>query len=589
MWGHLSSLASYVRKHAQRVGLGAGIVIVLGLVGLSIASSRQEATAAPGDPVIVAAGDIACDPSSSSFKGGNGTTSSCRQLATSNLALAANPSAVLLLGDNQYYCGGLDAYNQSYDKSWGRFKAITRPSVGNHEYLTSGGTGCTAANAGAAGYFQYFGAAAGQPGQGYYSFDVGAWHLIALNSNCGSAGGCSRTSPQGQWLAADLAAHSNTCVAAFWHIPLVSSGGRANNNTRSFWDQLYAADADLVLSAHDHLYERFAAQTPAGALDSALGLREFLIGTGGADHTSLTATAANSEVREDKTFGVMKLTLHATSYDWEFAPIAGGTFVDTGTTSCHGSGTVPDTTAPTPPSGLVATESPAGTAQLAWTAATDNVGVARYEVSRDGVVIGSSTTTTLADSTIAPASTYAYTVVAIDAAGNRSAASAPAALVTGAASTTLSITASADTYTRADFPTSVNGAATEIIADGSPIKHALMTFTVSGVGGRTVTGAVLKLTCSDPSNFGGELHRVDPTAWSEASVTWNNAPAADAAVISTLGPVVAGSTYILDLSSVVTGDGTYSFQLQSGSTDGAHYASKEVGAASAPRLVLTVA
>src|SRR6185369_13371255 len=150
---------------------------------------------AASDPVIAAAGDIACDPSSSSFNGGNGTSVICHQKYTSDLLVNASLAAVLALGDVQYDCGGYQAFLQSYDLSWGRVKGITRPVVGNHEYLTSGGTDCTLANEGAAGYFNYFGAAAGNPGQGYYSYDIGTWHLIALNSNCTDVGGCSPNSP----------------------------------------------------------------------------------------------------------------------------------------------------------------------------------------------------------------------------------------------------------------------------------------------------------------------------------------------------------------------------------------------------------
>ena len=243
--------------------------------------------------------------------------------------------AVLPLGDNQYYCGGYSAFLQSYDLTWGGFRSITHPSVGNHEYLTSGGTGCNSGNAGANGHFTYFGAAAGQRGQGYYSYNIGAWHLIALNSNCGDAGGCSATSPQGTWLAADLAAHPATCTLAYWHIPLYSSGGRANGNSRPFWQLLYDHNADLILSGHDHTYERFAPQTPNGTVDQARGIREFIVGTGGANHTSFVTMAANSEVRNATTFGVLKLTLRASSYSWQFVPEAGQAFTDSGTTSCH--------------------------------------------------------------------------------------------------------------------------------------------------------------------------------------------------------------------------------------------------------------
>jgi hypothetical protein len=302
------------------------------------ASAQSAATAVvvePGtaDPVVAAAGDIACDPSSSSFNGGLGTSSSCRQLYTSNLIVGGGLAGVLVLGDNQYYCGSLTAFQQVYDPTWGRVKSITYPSPGNHEYLTSGGTGCDASNAGAAGYFNYFGAVAAG---GWFSVDIGTWHIISLDSNCSDAGGCGTTSPQGQWLQSDLAAHTNMCTLAFWHIPLFSSGGRAASNSQPFWNLLYAAHADVILNGHDHIYERFAPQDPSGNYDPTNGIREFIVGTGGADHTSIATVAANSEVRDTTTYGVLELTLHPTSYDWTFVPDTGsGSFTDSGSASCH--------------------------------------------------------------------------------------------------------------------------------------------------------------------------------------------------------------------------------------------------------------
>jgi hypothetical protein len=289
--------------------------------------------------VIAAAGDIACDPDSSNFNGGLGQSSACRQKYTADLMLGmSNLQAVLALGDNQYYCGGYSAFTQSYDLSWGKLKSITHPVVGNHEYLTSGGTGCDQSNLGGAGYFKYFGAAAGDPTQGYYAFNIGSWRLYALNSNCSAAGGCSATSPQGQWLAADLAANPRTCVLAYWHIPLWSSGGRAAANTKALTQILYNAGADVVLTGHDHTYERFAPQDPNSNPDPTNGIRAWVVGTGGANHTSLSALAPNSQVFNSNTFGVLKLTLHADSYDWQFIPATftgNGTFTDSGTASCH--------------------------------------------------------------------------------------------------------------------------------------------------------------------------------------------------------------------------------------------------------------
>jgi hypothetical protein len=234
-----------------------------------------HAASASGDPVIAAAGDIACDPTNSNFNGGQGKSGACQQLATYNVTQQINPVAVLPLGDNQYYCGGYQAFLQSYALSWGKVLSKTYPSVGNHEFLTQGGTGCDSSNQGAAGYYRYYANAAdeGNVGQGWYSFNEGNWHLIALNSNCGNAGGCGTSSAQYKWLAADLAANQNHCLLAYWHIPLFSSGGRANGNSRPFWNLLYAAHADVVLNGHDHIYERFALQNPSGQLDNTNGIR----------------------------------------------------------------------------------------------------------------------------------------------------------------------------------------------------------------------------------------------------------------------------------------------------------------------------
>jgi hypothetical protein len=316
------------------------IAILLALPWLSLGpaeiAGKLELALAASDPVIAAAGDIACDPALPNFNDGEGNPTSCRQKYTSDLLMEAGPAAVLPLGDVQYECGGYQAFLRSYDPSWGRVKSISRPVIGNHEYLTSGGTDCTGDNTNAAGYFRYFGSAAGDPSQGYYSYDVGAWHLIALNSNCEDAGGCNDGSPQVRWLIADLAAHRNLCTLAYWHIPLFSSGGRTAINTQSIWEILYNNDVDVILNGHDHIYERFAPQTPDGRLDTDRGIRQFVVGTGGANHTDIETIAANSEVRNIDTYGVLKLTLHPASYDWQFVPEKDKTFTDSGTEKCHG-------------------------------------------------------------------------------------------------------------------------------------------------------------------------------------------------------------------------------------------------------------
>jgi chitodextrinase len=546
------------------------------------------------DPVIAAAGDIACDPASSNFNGGSGSSSSCRQKYTSDLLVNAGLSGVLLLGDNQYYCGGYSAFLQSYDLSWGRVKSITHPSVGNHEYLTSGGTGCNSSNAGAAGYFDYFNGVgnasgpAGARGSGYYSYNVGSWHLIALNTNCSSAGGCSASSPQGKWLAADLAANKNMCTLAYWHIPLFSSGGRANSNSRPFWDQLYAADADLILAAHDHTYERFAPQRPDGTRDTSRGIREFIVGTGGANHTSFVTTAANSEVRNSATFGVMLLTLHPSSYDWYFKPEAGKTFTDSGTTACHGSGgTSGDTIPPSTPQSLVATAPAGDRVELDWSDSTDNVGVTGYRVYRNGSEIARPTSSAYTDTTVQPSTTYSYYVRAEDAAGNLSAQSNTATVTTPAStSTVLTFAPAADATIYSAYSSTNYGTRATVEVDGDPVKNFLMKFSVTGVGTRGVASAKLSVYAVDPSDSGGQF-RSSGTSWSETTVNWGNAPAAGATIVGSLGSVSSNQWYEVDVSSLVTGDGVFSFRVTPASTNGADYASRESGA-NAPKLVVTL-
>lgn len=277
-------------------------------------------------PVIAAAGDIACDPQDPSYNNARGTANKCRMKATSDLLINAGLAAVLPLGDEQYEIGTSSAFQQSYDRTWGRVKSISHPVVGNHEYATPD----------AKGYYSYFGSAAGDSSKGYYSYDIGSWHLIALNSSCSEVGGCGVGSPQEQWLKADLAAHPNVCTLAYWHQPRFSSGKHGSDPAYdAFWKNLYAAKAEIVLNGHDHTYERFAPQTPDGAKDATRGIREFVVGSGGKNHYSFEKIEPNSEVRNADTYGVINLTLHPNSYDWQFVPEKGKSFTDSGRGYCH--------------------------------------------------------------------------------------------------------------------------------------------------------------------------------------------------------------------------------------------------------------
>ncbi|HEY3311331.1 MAG TPA: DNRLRE domain-containing protein [Anaerolineales bacterium] len=293
------------------------------------ATTVNPPSATPGqggnDPFIAAAGDIICDSLTTG-------TSSCQQKMVSDIAVNLNPAALLILGDICHTPSD-NCFNNYYNPAYGRLFNSTYPVTGNHEYLD--------ATANAVPYFDYwngvgnFSGRASDRDKGYYSFDLGAWHIVALNSQCSHAGGCGTSSAQYLWLQQDLNSHPTACTLAYWHIPVFSSGGRANANMKSIFALLYANNVELVLNGHDHIYERFAPQDSNGVLDEARGVREIISGTGGANHTSIAAIQPNSQVRNTDTFGVLKVTLHPDRYDWQFVPQPGKTFTDAGTTLCH--------------------------------------------------------------------------------------------------------------------------------------------------------------------------------------------------------------------------------------------------------------
>ena len=292
-------------------------ILVFALVVLPSAWSNrlQHSASAGSDPVLLAAGDIA---NCTAIAGAQGTAKIIESIPNATVAA---------LGDLALKDGTAAEFANCYDKTWGAFKSRTHPAPGNHEFHSSGGSP----------YFDYFGAAAGDPTKGYYSYELGAWHILSLNGECKDIGGCEAGSAEEKWLRADLKAHPAACTLAYWHEPLFSSGAAHGNNLDylDFWRDLYAANATIVLNGHDHDYERFAPQTPIGVADPARGIREFVVGTGGNHLRFFGPPKPNSEARKAGTFGVLKLTLHAHSYDWQFIPVAGQTFTDSGTGSCH--------------------------------------------------------------------------------------------------------------------------------------------------------------------------------------------------------------------------------------------------------------
>ena len=233
---------------------------------------------------------------------------------------------VFTTGDNAYDSGTPEEFVDCYDPTWGRHKDRTLPTPGNHEYYTADATG----------YYEYFGAAAGEPDQGYYSYEAGQWHVVAINSNCDDIGGCDSGSPQYEWLQQDLSSSNAVCTLAYWHHPPFSSGYHGGDEALiPIFDLLYEHGAEIVLAGHDHDYERFAPQTPAGELDTAAGIRLFVVGSGGRALRPFEGVAANSEVRFAGGYGILRLDLFEDGYEWEFIAEEGVTFTDSGSGDCH--------------------------------------------------------------------------------------------------------------------------------------------------------------------------------------------------------------------------------------------------------------
>jgi len=311
-WASSNPSVASVDVSGLVTGLSVGTVTIRVSAGENTGSSTLKVTnpLPPGSAVLLAAGDIS--KCSNDF-----------DEATAKI-LDANPTGtVAVLGDNAYSNGSASDFANCYDPTWGRHIARTRPAVGNHEYQTPDATG----------YYAYFGSKAGDPAKGYYSYNLGEWHVIVLNSNIAR----DASSAQLQWLRADLQANAGkACTLAYWHHPRFSSGDHGNDASQApFWDALYAANADVVLTGHDHNYERFAPQTPSGSADNGRGIRAFVVGTGGAETRPVGVTKANSEVFSSASNGVLRLALSPNGYAWQFLSVAGKTFTDSGTGTCH--------------------------------------------------------------------------------------------------------------------------------------------------------------------------------------------------------------------------------------------------------------
>jgi hypothetical protein len=314
-----------------RVDLDA-FVVITPVVGVTPPSTSPAPTPTPtppptATPTPTPTPGATPSPQGSAVLVGAGDIASCgltADTATANLVKGI-AGTVFTAGDNAYETGSDADYAQCYEPTWGAFADRTYPSAGNHEYETPGATG----------YLNYFGARARPAGTNWYAYDLGSWRVYSLDSNCFVVG-CDPGGAQEQWLRADLAANPRTCVLAYWHHPRFSSGQHGNDaEVAPFWDALHEAGAEVIVNGHDHSYERFAPQSPAAVPDPGTGIRQFVVGTGGASLRSFGTTKVNSEVRNSSTHGVIKLTLSVGGYSWQFVPVAGKTFTDSGSGSCH--------------------------------------------------------------------------------------------------------------------------------------------------------------------------------------------------------------------------------------------------------------
>lgn len=508
------------------------------------------------DPVFAVAGDVAGSWSSDE--------------ATAAVIDRMQPTWVLMLGDSVYNNGTPAEFAEYYAPTWGRHLAITSPTVGNHDYGTPG----------ASGYYGYFGAAAGDPSRGFYAFDVGDWRVYTLNSNC-SIVPCAAGSEQERWLRADLAAHPRTCRLATAHHPRFASTGSLSE-LAALYQAFYDGSGDLWLSGHWHQYERLAQLSPSGAIDGVRGVRNFVVGTGGVGLRSFGSTITGSQVRNSNTHGVLKLTLRSSGYEWAFVPVPGKSFTDAGTGACSA---VSDSTPPSSPSGLTATANGSRSIGLAWTAATDNVGVTGYDLYRDGTLLASlGAVTAYLDATVAPATTYSYVVVARDQADNISAPSNTASATTGAPEPVRTFVVAADARVQEANP-ATNYGTSYLRADGAadPDVESYLRFAVSGLTG-SVTAATLRVFAYSGTSDGPALYSGSNT-WTEAGLTWSTRPGRGAVIFGDLGKVSSNSWLEYDVTAAVTGDGTYSFVLATATTDGVNIYSRE--GAQPPQLVVT--
>ncbi len=513
-------------------------------------------TPAAGQPfVVAAAGD-----------GAGGEPSASNVVA---LIQGWNPNLFLYLGDVYEKGSGAEFYNWYKPSNYfGVFRSITDPVVGNHEY--SGGSG-------AAGYFDYW-----DNIPHYYSYNIGAWHFIALDSTS-QYGGTATTSAQYKWLQTDLRNSKSACILAYFHHPVYNIGPEGDTvSMDAIWSLLAQYGTDIVLTGHDHDYQRWVPLDGAGN-PSATGITQFVVGTAGHGTQTFVRTDTRVAVAYDtalQTFGALQLQLGSAGASFSFINTQ-GSILDSGTIPCNTANA--DTQAPTVPTGLTAVAGSAP-ANIKWNTSTDNVGVAGYTIYRNGASVAtvSGAVLTYSDYSAALNTSYTYSVDAFDAAGNHSAQSSPISVATSPTETMFPV---ADTYVDQSLPTNNYGTATVLRADASPDLHAYLRFNVQNWSpGLT---AMLRLYGNSNSTFGVDLHNVADNTWDPATMIYNNAPVYDPNILGSTGSFAASTWTSIDVTSQITGNGSYNFALTTSGSTTVSIASSESGA-TAPQLVFLV-
>ncbi len=498
-----------------------------------------------------------------------------------NMIAAWQPEMLTYLGD-VYDDGTITEFRNWYGDSsqwYGRFKDITAPVVGNHEYnRTPAGT------YEADGYFRYW-----DNIPHYYSYDAGGWHFVAIDSTAQFNQTAAGTA-QFDWLVADLANRTNPCTVVLWHHPLNTVGSEGpSQRLAAMWSVLRQNNVSLVLNGHDHQYQHWA-PLDADQQPDPNGVSQMVAGAGG--HSSQSITGSDPRVvATAQAYGALRLEVFPDRVDYTYRTPDGSTgkVLDTGFVRC--TALPADTSAPSSPTGLSATLRTAGTAthtaDLEWSPATDDRGVAQYRVRRGGAVLATVPSNSLAYTAknLTSSTTYSFTVSALDAAGNESPVSAPASVTTPApAPVTVVVATDADAYTTEQQPTKNYGRATALRQDADPATHSYVRFTVSG-SHPDVTSARLRLWASSKNTAGLSVSTV-PTTWGETTITAANAPTAGPVVATT--PAITSGTWVdVDVTTSVVGNGSYAFKLSSPGTTASTLASREAGASTAPQLIVS--